>query len=65
MKRADHLPSLYKEGIYDDNAQNVMQFVMILNPTENPKVYQDAHDIIKQKYGPAFISEISMTSGGD
>lgn len=39
LKRADHLPSLYKDGIYDDNVQNVMQFIMILNPTDNPKVY--------------------------
>jgi hypothetical protein len=39
LKRADNLPSLYKEGIYDDSPQSVLHYVMILNPTDNSKVY--------------------------
>jgi hypothetical protein len=36
LRRADNLPSLYKEGIYDDSLQSVLIFVMILNPTNDP-----------------------------
>lgn len=47
LKRADNLPGLYKEGIFDDSNQSVQQFIFILNPTENPKVYFDAMDTVK------------------
>ena len=34
---------------------------MILNPTDNPKVYFDALDTVKQKYPISNIFEIQMT----
>jgi hypothetical protein len=47
LKRADNLPSLYKEGIYDDSSQSVQHYIFILNPSENQKVFQDATDVVK------------------
>jgi hypothetical protein len=61
MRRADNLPSLYKEGIYDDSNQNVQLYIMILNPTDNQKAFHDAQDTVKQKYSIANIFEIPMT----
>lgn len=63
LKRADNLPALYKEGIYDDSNQSVQQFILILNPTNDPKTYFDALDIVKQKYPLSNIFEIQMTRG--
>eukprot|EP00347_Sterkiella_histriomuscorum_P023756 403333495 len=63
MKRAENMPSLYREGIYDDSNQNVQQFIFILNPTDNPKIYQDCYETVKQKFPPSFIYEIPMTRG--
>ena len=34
---------------------------MILNPTDNPKVYHDCMDTVKQKYHISTIFEIPMT----
>lgn len=50
LRRADNLPSLYKEGVYDDSNQSVLQFIMILNPTENQKAFHDTMETVKQKY---------------
>ena len=65
LKRAENLPNLYKEGIYDDSQQSVISFVLILNPTDNPKTYTDAYDIVKQKYTASTIFEVPMTKGND
>ena len=61
LKRADNLPSLYKEGIYDDSNQTVQQYFLILNPTDNLKVYIDAMETVKQKYPISNIFEIQMS----
>jgi len=61
LKRAENLPKLYKEGIYDDSIQNTLQFVLILNQTDNEKVFQDAMDSVKQKFATTNIFEIPMT----
>ncbi len=39
LKRSDNLPSLYKEGIYDDSPQSVQYFLLILNTTDQSKVF--------------------------
>lgn len=39
LKRAENLPALYKEGIYDDSSSSTQTFVLILNPTSNSKTY--------------------------
>jgi hypothetical protein len=36
---------------------------MILNPTDNPKTYHDALDVVKQKYPMTNIIEVPMTRG--
>ncbi len=41
LKRADNLPSLYKEGLYDDTPHAVQSFVFVLNPTDSSKAFQD------------------------
>lgn len=50
MRRGENMPSLYREGIYDDNNQNIQQYILILNPTDNNKVYQDAYEVCRQKF---------------
>lgn len=45
LKRHESLPILYKEGIYDDH--NMPENILILNPTDNQKVFQDALDSVK------------------
>ena len=61
LRRGENLPSLYKEGIYDDSTQNILQFILILNPTDNQKVFQDAVDSVKQKYSIHQIFEVPMS----
>jgi hypothetical protein len=58
------LPPLYKEGIYDDSSSTVQSFVLILNPTDSPKTYSDAFDIVKQKYPAPNIFEVPMSRAG-
>jgi hypothetical protein len=61
LRKIDHLPSLFREGIYDDSAANIQTFIFILNPTDNPKIFQDAYDTVKQKYQPGYIYEVPMS----
>jgi hypothetical protein len=65
LKRADNLPSLYKEGIFDESQQSVQIYILILNPTDNAKIFQDAQDVVKQKYPIQNIFEIRMTRAPD
>lgn len=39
LKRADNLPSMYKEGLYDDTVHAVQTFIFVLNNTESAKAY--------------------------
>jgi hypothetical protein len=41
LKRADNLPSMYKEGLYDDTIHAVQNYVFVLNPTGGTKAFQD------------------------
>jgi hypothetical protein len=35
---------------------------LILNPSDNPKLYQDTYETVKQKFPPAFIYEVPMSN---
>ena len=45
--------------MYDDT--NIQQFILVLNPTDNPKLYTDAFDSVKQKFAPSNIFEVPMS----
>lgn len=42
-----------------------MQFVFILNNTDNAKVFEDALNAIKSKYSASNIYEVPMTKNND
>lgn len=45
LRKAENLPALYKEGIYDDTGAQT--FILILNPTNNPKLADDATETVR------------------
>jgi len=52
LKRPEKLPRLYKEGVYEDSTNMIISFVFILNPTDNPKLAEEAKESVKQKFAP-------------
>eukprot|EP00351_Strombidinopsis_sp_SopsisLIS2011_P002284 CAMPEP_0116871874 /NCGR_PEP_ID=MMETSP0463-20121206/2408_1 /TAXON_ID=181622 /ORGANISM="Strombidinopsis sp, Strain SopsisLIS2011" /LENGTH=74 /DNA_ID=CAMNT_0004511099 /DNA_START=557 /DNA_END=781 /DNA_ORIENTATION=+ len=50
--------------MYDNSSPSIREFVFILNDSGDHKVYQEAEEVVRQKFDSHHIFQIPMTNTG-